>query len=152
MDRETQIAIRAVTENDFQSWSCLWRKYLDFYDAELPKHVHQSTWQRLLGSKYFDVRGIIAEHDGKAVGLAHFMFQRHGWQIDDVTYLQDLFVEPACRGMGVGRQLIEAVYAAADLNQSSEVYWTTEYHNIHGRQLYDQIGQLTKFVKYERGV
>ena len=49
--------------------------------------------------------------------------------------------------MGVGRALIEAVYAAG----APSVYWTTQDYNHTARQLYDRIGQLTLFIKYQRG-
>ena len=57
---------------------------------------------------------LVAERDGQLVGLAHYLFHRHCWRIEDVCYLQDLYVDPEARGTGLGRALIEAVYARAD--------------------------------------
>ena len=88
--------------------------------------------------------------DGEPVGLAHYLFQRHGWRAEDVTYLQDLFVKPEVRGTGVGRGLIEAVYAAADDAGCPTVYWMTEHDNEAGRRLYDRMATVTKFIKYWR--
>jgi GNAT superfamily N-acetyltransferase len=53
-------------------------------------------------------------HAGRAVGLVHVIVHAHGWQAAPVTYLQDLYAEPDMRGKGVGRALIETVYADAD--------------------------------------
>ena len=61
-----------------------------------------------------DYHGLLALRDDAPVGLAHYIFHRHGWHVADVCYLQDLFVAPEARGDGVGRALIEAVYAEAD--------------------------------------
>jgi GNAT superfamily N-acetyltransferase len=88
--------------------------------------------------------------DGRPVGLAHYLFHRHGWRIEDVCYLQDLYADPDARGRGVGRALIEAVYAAADARGCPQVYWTTQHFNAVGRRLYDRIGVLTPFIKYQR--
>jgi GNAT superfamily N-acetyltransferase len=38
------------------------------------------------------------------LGLTHYLFHRHAWKIENVCYLQDLFVDPAARGTGLGRK------------------------------------------------
>jgi GNAT superfamily N-acetyltransferase len=67
-----------------------------------------------------------------------------------VTYLQDLYAVPEARGQGVGRALIKAVYAAADAAGAPSVYWMTQEFNTEARRLYDRVGTLTPFVKYQR--
>ena len=64
--------------------------------------------------------------------------------------MQDLYVDPAARGTGAGRALIEAVYAAADANGTPSVYWMTQDFNTAARLLYDRIASLTPFIKYQR--
>jgi len=46
--------------------------------------------------------------------------------------------------------LIEAVYKAADDAGAPSVYWMTQEFNTNARKLYDRIGQLTPFIKYQR--
>jgi GNAT superfamily N-acetyltransferase len=97
-----------------------------------------------------EFRGLIATLDGRPVGLVHYLFHRHGWKIENVCYLQDLYADPEVRGKGIGRALIEAVYAAADAEGCPSVYWLTQDFNETARRLYDRIGKLTPFVKYSR--
>jgi GNAT superfamily N-acetyltransferase len=144
------VTIRPLGPLDFGAWRGLWTGYLTFYRTELPDEVYAATWERLLGDAYFDPRGLIAEQDGEPVGLVHYLFQRHGWRVENVTYLQDLFVKPEVRGRGVGRALIESVYAAADDAGCPSVYWTTEQDNDLARRLYDRVASVTKFIKYQR--
>ena len=59
-------------------------------------------------------------------------------------------VVPEARGIGAGRSLIEAVYAAADANGTPLVYWLTQEFNTSARQLYDRIAKVTPFIKYQR--
>jgi GNAT superfamily N-acetyltransferase len=92
----------------------------------------------------------VAEREGRLVGLTHFVFHRHGWKIADTCYLQDLYADPEVRGQGVGRALIEAVYAAADARGAPSVYWQTQEFNATARQLYDRIAQKTPFIVYRR--
>ena len=97
-----------------------------------------------------DYHGLLAVADGRPVGLVHYVFHRHGWQIEDVCYLQDLYVDPEVRGTGAGRRLIEAVYAAADAAGRPSVYWLTQSFNATARRLYDRVGTETPFIKYRR--
>ncbi|WP_170363283.1 GNAT family N-acetyltransferase [Ruegeria arenilitoris] len=142
--------IRPLKPEDRPSWDLLWRAYLEFYETALPDEVYDSTFARLLGDDPQDFSCLVAELDGELIGLTHFLFHRHAWKIENVCYLQDLYASPHVRGTGVGRALIEAVYAEADRKGAPDVYWLTQEFNHTARQLYDRVGQLTPFLKYRR--
>ncbi|MBV7257689.1 GNAT family N-acetyltransferase [Pacificimonas sp. WHA3] len=145
------IEIRAPEPRDEAAWRQLWTDYLRFYESSVPEEVYRTTWSRLLadGDRYRP-RGLLAFSGERLVGLVHFLLHSHAWRVEDVTYLQDLYADPDMRGMGVGRRLIEAVYAEADALDAPNVYWLTESDNHTGRRLYDRIGTLTKFIRYQR--
>ncbi len=145
-----ECSVRPLVAEDEPHWRALWRDYLAFYETELPEDVYASSFARLLGDDPHDFHGLIAEIEGTPVGLVHYLFHRHGWKIENVCYLQDLYAVPEVRGQGVGRKLIEAVYAAADDAGAPSVYWLTQDFNAEARKLYDRIGQLTPFIKYAR--
>ncbi len=142
--------IQSITPADRRDWQTLWTAYLEFYETSLPDAVFDATFQRLCSSDYPRQNGYLARQDGQAVGLVHYVFHPHNWKIEDTCYLQDLFTTPRARGHGVGRALIEAVYAAADANETPSVYWMTQDFNTQARKLYDRIGVLTPFIKYTR--
>ncbi len=144
------LTIRPLRRDDEADWRRLWCDYLAFYEATRPEEVYASFFERLLGDDPQDFHGQIAELDGRAVGLVHYLFHRHGWRLENVCYLQDLYADPEIRGQGVGRALIEAVYAEADRMGAPAVYWLTQDFNAQARQLYDRIGRVTPFIKYER--
>ena len=139
-----------MTRADEPHWRRLWSAYLAFYETEVSEEVVQTTFARLLSDDE-PMWGLVAEIDGQPVGLVHYIFHRHCWKIEDACYLQDLYADPAVRGTGVGRALIEAVYAAADAKGAPGVYWLTQDFNTTARKLYDRIGQVTPFIKYQRG-
>jgi GNAT superfamily N-acetyltransferase len=142
--------IRPIRAEDEDAWRRLWGAYHDFYAATVPEAVRASSFARLVDPAVTDYRGLLAWRDGRPIGLAHVIFHRHGWRIEDVCYLQDLFVDPSARGSGAGRALIEAVYAMADANGTPRVYWLTQEFNSKARALYDRVGRATPFIKYER--
>ena len=142
--------IRPLTADDEAQWRRLWTDYLTFYESTAPDEVYATTFQRLLGDDPHDFNGLIAEVDGRCVGLTHYLFHRHCWKIENVCYLQDLYADPDVRGQGVGRALIQAVYDAADDAGAPSVYWLTQDFNAEARKLYDRIGTKTPFIKYGR--
>ena len=145
------IRIRSLHPDDREGWRRLWDGYNAFYgrsgDTALPETVTEATW-----SRFFDldetVFAVVAERDGSVVGLAHYLFHRSTTRIDLVCYLQDLFTAPEHRGCGVGRGLIQEVYARAQRSGASRVYWQTQADNTAGRLLYDQVAQHRGFIVY----
>lgn len=142
--------VRPLAAPDEPQWRALWRDYLAFYETVVPDNIYATYFARLLGDDPHDYHGLIAEDDGQIVGLAHYLFHRHGWKEENVCYLQDLYARPDARGKGIGRALIEAVYTAADTARAPGVYWLTQDFNAEARRLYDRIGTWTPFIKYMR--
>ncbi len=142
--------IKRPGPEDEAAWRRLWRGYLDFYETTVPEAVYATSWARLLSEAEGDYHGYLAIRDDTPVGLVHYIYHRHGWRIEKVTYLQDLYVAPEARGTGAGRALIEAVYAAADAAGCPSVYWLTQEFNAEARLLYDRVATVTPFIKYTR--
>ncbi|WP_136682181.1 GNAT family N-acetyltransferase [Falsirhodobacter xinxiangensis] len=143
------MTIRPLTAEDQPQWRKLWTGYLEFYDTRVSEDVMATTFARFLDPAR-PQWALVVEQDGRLIGLVHYIFHPHNWRIEDVCYLQDLYVDPAVRGGGAGRALIEAVYAAADANGTPSVYWLTQDFNTGARQLYDRIGRVTPFIRYQR--
>jgi GNAT superfamily N-acetyltransferase len=146
----SDITIRALERADRPAWTDLWQAYLEFYEQDLAPEITGSLFERLLSETGHS--GCVAVRDGRLIGFVHYLFHDSTWSNEATCYLEDLFVSPDLRGGGVGRKLIEAVYAAADAapRASGKVYWHTHDHNKRARRLYDHVGTLTEFVKYER--
>lgn len=150
MSQMNTTTVRPLCAQDESVWRALWGAYLAFYESSVEDDVYGMTFERLLGDDPRDFSCLVAEQNGQVVGLTHYLFHRHAWKIEDVCYLQDLYAAPETRGTGVGRALIEAVYDQADRNGSPTVYWMTQEFNKTARQLYDRVGSLTPFIKYQR--
>lgn len=144
------LTIRPLTAADQADWRRLWTTYLEFYESTVPEEVYETTFARLIDPARPQQNGLIAVLDDVPVGLVHYIYHAHNWQIEDSCYLQDLYADPSVRGQGIGRALIEAVYKAADDNGTPKVYWMTQEFNQTARQLYDRIATLTPFIKYSR--
>ena len=150
MKKTKSFEIRKLSDNDFINWKMLWGQYLEFYQSSVENIVYETTFKRLIASNHLSQNALVADEGNKLIGLVHFIYHPHNWKIEDVCYLQDLFVLPTLRGTGVGRALIEAVYSDADKNKTSTVYWLTQDSNKQARKLYDNIASVTSFIKYNR--
>ena len=155
MHGSTAPRVRALTRADFAQWLPLWEGYNAFYGRSgataLPGAVTETTWGRFFDS-HEPVRALVAELDGRLVGLAHYLFHRSTTHIEPVCYLQDLFTADGVRGRGVGRALIEAVGERAHEAGAARLYWLTHESNATARRLYDRLAQLSGFVVYRKPV
>ena len=149
------VTVREVAREDYGAWRPLFDGYNAFYGragpTALPETVTAVTWDR-----FFDpaepVHALVAERDGQVVGLVHYLFHRSTTAIELTCYLQDLFTSAESRGGGVGKALIEAVYARARAAGSTRVYWLTHETNATARRLYDQVADNSGFIVYRKPV
>lgn len=113
--------IRSVTENDFNEWLQLWKGYHVFYKATISDETTKTTFNRFQDVQEPVYCLVVENEEKQLVGLVHYIFHRSTWTIENYCYLQDLFVDPKQRSSGLGRKLIEAVYAEAEKNHCSRV-------------------------------
>jgi len=144
------INIRNARDVDREAWDPLWKGYQEYYEVDLSKTT-DNTWQRMMNPSSDGPFCLVCEDDdGEMIGFLTYTFHAHTWHPDPRCYLIDLFTKPDLRGKGIGRALIEAGYAKADERGCAQVYWLTQDFNEAGRRLYDKVGKLTPFIKYQR--
>jgi len=66
---------------------------------------------------------LIAEQDGKPAGFALYFFNYSTWLGRPGIYLEDLFVLPAFRSMGIGKALLKQVAAIAVEKNCQRLQW-----------------------------
>jgi GNAT superfamily N-acetyltransferase len=150
-----QITLRAVAKRDYRAWAVLWDEYNAFYgragETALPAEVTQKTWARFFDA-FEPMHAIVAEENGKLVGMAHVLFHRSTIALAPTCYMQDLYTAEEARGRGVGRALIEAVYQHATAAGSPRVYWQTHETNHVAMRLYDQVAEKSGFIVYRKTI
>lgn len=147
----TACLVRTIEERDYAGWRPLWDGYNAFYgrsgETALDERVTAQTWAR-----FFDAReafhAFVAEREGRVVGIVHFLYHRSTTRLADVCYLQDLFTDQACRGLGIGRALIGQVMEHARASGASRVYWHTREDNATARALYDRMATYHGVIAY----
>lgn len=149
------LSVRAITARDYSQWLPLWEGYNSFYgrsgETALPLHITQMTWSRFFDA-YEPVHALIAESEGKLLGLVHYIFHRTTIAIGPNCYLQDLFITDEARGKGVARVLINSVHEEAKLAGAARLYWQTHETNTTAMQLYDKVAERSGFIVYRMPV
>lgn len=148
--------LRLAQPSDFEQWLGLWEAYQRFYEVEITKRVSETTWHRFHDAQepmHCAVVEQIEAESNKAprlVAMVHYIFHRSCWTAGDYCYLQDLFTHPDLRGQGLGRMLIEHVYAEAAKRGASRVWWLTHEHNRQAMYLYERIADRSGFIQYRK--
>ena len=118
----------------------------------LEPEITQMTWSRFFDA-YEPVYALVAESEGKLLGLAQYIFHRTTIAIAPICYLQDLFTVETARGKkGVARALINEVHERAKLAGAFRIYWQTHESNHTAMQLYDKVAERSGFIVYRMPV
>jgi GNAT superfamily N-acetyltransferase len=83
---------------------------------------------------------LIAEHDGTPAGFAFYFFDYSTWLGRPGLYLEDLFVYPEFRGLGIGKTLLQRVAAIAVEKGCPRMKWEVLDWNTPAIEFYTAMG------------
>ncbi|QJU52997.1 GNAT family N-acetyltransferase [Herbiconiux sp. KACC 21604] len=149
------IEVRPVGTGEFFPWHAVYTGYGEFYETPLHDEKAVLVWSWIIDPSN-ELECLVAvepgDDGGEIVGLAHFREFARPLEGNRGIYLDDLFVLPEKRTSGVGRALIEGVYAVGRERGIAVVTWITAKDNDTARKLYDQVAEKTKWVTYEKAL
>jgi GNAT superfamily N-acetyltransferase len=83
---------------------------------------------------------LIADHDGLPAGFAFYFFNYSTWNGRPGIYLEDLFVHPEFRGLGIGKALLKQVAAIAVEKGCRRLQWEVLDWNTPAIDFYRAMG------------
>src|SRR5258708_29185141 len=134
-----KVEVREVEMADRPAWRRMWSANCEHFGASPSAADNDELWRRFVDSDH-PVGALVCcapETENLLVGFAHYVLHPHTFSDRMVCYLEDLWVEPSARGMGVGRRLIDALVARGRDRGWRRLYWHTEADNTTARGLYD---------------
>lgn len=143
----TDVMVRALRAADAARWRQLWADYCRFYETDVPEDVTARTLSRLLDPQSRLV-GRVAVVGDEVAGFSASVLHDATWDTRPVCYLEDLYVDAAARGAGLGRALIDDLVGLAREQGWGRVYWHTHANNAQARRLYDHYTAADEFVRY----
>jgi GNAT superfamily N-acetyltransferase len=136
---------RAADEAGFRR---LWDGYLAFYHVTLDPAVTDQTWSRILDPASPLSARVAVDSAGTVRGFAVWHHHIATWHLANDLYLEDLFVDPAARGAGLGRALLDDLFALARARGFGRIYWHTDEGNARARSLYDSYAPADGHIRY----
>lgn len=91
---------------------------------------------------YFQI--LLAEYKNQLVGYALYFFSYAASKGAPILYLEDLFVEPQSRGVGIGKALLSYLANIALAKHCCRMEWHAFTWNEIGIQFYKNIGAKPK--------
>jgi len=85
-------------------------------------------------------RCLIADYDGQPAGFAFYFFNYSTWVGRPGIYIEDLFVLPQFRRLGIGKELLKQVAAIAVENGCQRLQWEVLDWNTPAIDFYRAIG------------
>jgi GNAT superfamily N-acetyltransferase len=83
---------------------------------------------------------LLAEQDGRPAGFAFYFFDYSTWLGRPGLYLEDLFVHPEFRGLGIGKALLQRVAAIAVEKGCARLKWEVLDWNTPAIDFYRAMG------------
>ncbi len=134
------VAIRDATPGDVPALVALTRELAEY---ESLTHLFVATEADLHDALFGPnpaAGALVASQDHDVVGYALY-FQNYSTFVGKRgLYLEDLYVKPACRGSGLGTQLLRAVAALAVARRCGRFEWTVLDWNRQAIEFYERMG------------
>ena len=147
--------IARVTRGDLDELLQLLRGYCDFYEVAPSDAALRGLGENLLANPNSGGLQLIArgDDDGAPTGFATLYWTFSTLAAAPIGLMNDLYVDPAARGSGVGAALIEACAAECAARGVHILEWETAPENHRAQALYDRFGaQRSEWIAYTLAV
>lgn len=140
MATEPQAALRDATAEDAATIAALVRRLARTTGEEHKVSSNADDFARHGFGATPAFHALLAERDGIAVGLALWFYNFSTWRGELGAYLQDIYVDEAERGSGLGRRLLAATAARARTDGATHLRLSVAKDNDGARLFYEHLG------------
>ena len=146
------IKVSALSPNDREQWEQLYQGYADFYGMPMDQQILDRIWGWIFdpNERFFAL--IAKEERGFGIGLMHYREMPSPLRGAKVGFLDDLFINPDCRGNGVVDLMFQRLNEEAQVQGWPFVRWITAEDNYRGRAVYDRLASKTVWQTYQMTV
>ena len=138
--RATDFAIRAATPADVPELLRLIHELAEYEKlADMAVGTPQMLHKALFGARPA-AEAMVAERGGRTVGFALYFTTFSTFLCKPGLYLEDLFVEPAHRGAGIGKALLRRLAALAAERGCGRLEWRVLDWNEPSIRFYESLG------------
>lgn len=144
-----EIEVRKIQQQDRAAWEELYHQYAEFYQVPMDQGILDAVWSWIHDkSEQFYCLVAVANGD-QVIGFMHFRAMRSPLRGTNVGFLDDLYIVPRWRGVGVVDSLFKALDEAAQTFNWPFVRWITADDNLRAQAVYSRLSEKTKWITYQ---
>ena len=129
-------SIRLAEEKDFPQILRFIKELAEFEKA--PEKVINTVDDMKKEKEFFGCFLAVNDSD-EIIGMALYFFAYFTW-VGKSLYLDDLFVKPEFRGMGIGQDLLDKIFKLAKTENCKRLRWQVINWNSKAIDLYERVG------------
>lgn len=145
------VKIKPIEEKDMEE---IYRLYGEFAAYEKLEDYFSASIEDMGRLIFKDnlLHMLKAETGGQIAGFAAYYYQVVSFPAKKVLYLEDIYVQKACRGKGIGNRFLEQLEEIARENDCLKMSWKCLGWNRSSRSFYEHIGAKLdeEWVIYEK--
>jgi aminoglycoside 6'-N-acetyltransferase I len=138
--------LRPIDKSDFPLWQRMRREIYPILDPEYDRREMEQISASDIWFCYF------IEDGGAPIGLVELSSRNivDGCLSSPVAYLEGLYLEPECRGRGLGTQAMRLVFDWCRERGFSELATDAELENLRAQNFYSMLGfeETDRVVEY----
>jgi GNAT superfamily N-acetyltransferase len=142
MTQQTRVSIRPARRDDVPVILALIRALAEYERLADQCRADAPSLEATLFGDRPAAEVLIAEVDGAAAGFALFFHNYSTFLARPGLYLEDLFVQPEHRGLGVGRRLMAALARIAVARGCGRFEWSVLDWNAPAIGFYRRLGAI----------
>ncbi|MEM1041809.1 MAG: GNAT family N-acetyltransferase [Bacteroidota bacterium] len=136
--------IRPVRPSDLDALVVLCAAHAAYEGAPYRGRGKAEALKDLLFGASPSLLGLVVERDEALVGFATWSVQLSTWDAAPYAHLDCLYLDPAARGRGLGRDLVATVARDARRAGCTQVQWQTPASNHRAIRFYERLGATAK--------
>jgi len=143
------VTVTNLSARDRAQWESLYHGYAEFYQVPMNDEILDTVWGWIQDESHAFFGLLAKDETGNALGLMHCREMASPLRGAFVGFLDDLFVTPDARGLGVVDALYESLRELAGQRGWPHVRWITAEDNHRARAVYDRLSTKTHWVTYQ---
>ncbi|RYU95270.1 GNAT family N-acetyltransferase [Emticicia agri] len=136
--------IRVIQAQDLSALVELCRKHAEFEQASFNPINKEKLLAKALFTENPKLFCWVVEKNQQLAGYASYTFDYSTWDAGMFLYLDCLYLEPECRGLGIGEEIMQKLKAIAQQNNCVNIQWQTPDFNLRAIKFYERMGGVRK--------
>ena len=145
-----EATVRPAGAEDREAFLTMWEDFVSL-DPDEPgdRGMGAANWDRVMDDCNPLQAMIAIDAEGTPRAFVLYLEFPFTWSVGNICYLQDIYVQPASRGKGLARMLINTLSDIGRERGWFKVFWMTQHDNFVAQGLYDKIAERKNYIRYD---